>query len=386
MCFELALFSGLDFMRGSSWPLRANTNKRAPGLVRVFAIGLLLALAAMSSAEAQPAPAPTPSPTPGPTLINSGFSAGSAVTNLGSNFLERLGDQASSGFRRALGSNPAGGGASAATDVPQFRSWAEAYGLSARTGQLGDFVGDRRRTYGGVAGVGARVAPGVNVGMSIDQSHTAIDIPLALQSATLDLTQFGFNASVDKGPWTWAIALVHGVGKVGSSRDTGFGFATSGYLARVDGALTELSYYWSIDQSRIVPKAAFEYVRASTGSLQEIGGFDPVMASGATAERARILIGAEIGRYFIFDQKIFDLSAYGKFVDNVAQNFSAVTVSLGAQSIVVQGIGESRYGADAGASASLSLSNTARLYVNYDGKYRAAMQSHQGTVGFEFKW
>ena len=235
-------------------------------------------------------------------------------------------------------------------------------------------------------GVGARVAPGVNVGFSVDQSHTAIDIPLALQSATLDLTQFGFNASVDKGPWTWAVALVHGFGKVNSSRDTGFGFATAGYNARLGGALTELSYYWSIDQSRIVPKAAFEYVRASTGSLQETGGLDPVTATGATAERARILIGAEVGRYWIFDQKIFDISAYGKFVDNVAQNFNSVTVSLGAQSIVVQGIGESRYGADAGASASLSLSNTARLYVNYDAKYRAAMQSHQGTLGLELKW
>jgi uncharacterized protein with beta-barrel porin domain len=135
-----------------------------------------------------------------------------------------------------------------------------------------------------------------------------------------------------------------------------------------------------------VPKAALEYVRATTGSLQEIGGLDPVMATGATAERSRLLLGAEIGHYWIFDQKIFDLSAYGKFVDNVSQNFSSVTVSLGAQSITVQGIGESRYGADAGASASLSLSNTARLYINYDGKYRAAMQSHQGTVGVELKW
>jgi hypothetical protein len=63
------------------------------------------------------------------------------------------------------------------------------------------------------------------------------------------------------------------------------------------------------------------------------------------------------------------------------QNFSSVTVSLGAQSITVQGIGESRYGADAGASASLSLSNAARVYLNYDGKFRAAMQSHQGTLG-----
>jgi uncharacterized protein with beta-barrel porin domain len=68
------------------------------------------------------------------------------------------------------------------------------------------------------------------------------------------------------------------------------------------------------------------------------------------------------------------------------QNFSSVTVSLGTQSIVVQGIGESRYGADAGASASLSLTNTARLYINYDAKFRAQLQSHQGTVGVEFKW
>ncbi len=109
-------------------------------------------------------------------------------------------------------------------------------------------------------------------------------------------------------------------------------------------------------------------------------------ATGATLERARILVGAEIGRYWIFDQKIFDLSAYGKFVDNVSQNFSSVTVSLGTQSITVQGIGESRYGADAGGSASLSLTNTARLYINYDAKFRAAMQSHQGTFGVEFKW
>jgi hypothetical protein len=52
----------------------------------------------------------------------------------------------------------------------------------------------------------------------------------------------------------------------------------------------------------------------------------------------------------------------------------------------VQGIGESHYGADAGGSASLILSNRARLYVNYDGKFRTAMQSHQGTVGVELKW
>jgi uncharacterized protein with beta-barrel porin domain len=367
------------------------TGRRLATAVAMVLVLVVAVAAASSSVQAQtiaPAPAPSPSPTPSPTptSINSDLSVGAAVTNLGSNFLERLGNQASSGFGRALRTNPGGGGASEATDAPQFRTWGEAYGISARTSAQGNFVGDQRQTWGGVAGLGARIGPGVNVGMSVDQSRTAIDVPLALQSATLDLTQLGFNASVDKGPWTWAVALVHGFGKVNSSRDTGFGTASAGYTAEIDGALTELSYYWNMDQSRIVPKAALEYVRAATGSFQEVGGLDPLMATGTTVERSRVLLGAEVGHYWIFDQKILDLSAYGKFVDNFSQNFGSVTVSLGPQSITVQGIGESQYGADAGASASLSLSNTARLYINYDGKFRAATQSHQGTVGVELKW
>jgi uncharacterized protein with beta-barrel porin domain len=389
-------FLEMAFMCCSSRLSRAKETGTCRRLVVAVAIAFGFAFtvaAAPSSVQAQTttvtptgALAPAPTPSPAPTVINSDLSVGAAVTNLGSNFLERLGNQATNGFGAALRSNPAGGGASESTDEPRFRTWGEVYGISVRTGAQRDFVGDHRQTRGGVAGFGARVAPGVNVGVSVDQSRTAIDVPLALQSATLDLSQIGFNASVDKGPWTWAVALVHGFGKINSSRDTGLGTASAGYNAHVDGALTELSYYWNIDQSRVVPKAAFEYVRAVTGSLQEFGGLDPVMASGATVERSRFLIGAEVGHYWILDRKIFDLSAYGKFVDNVAQDFSAVTVSLGTQSITVQGIGESRYGADAGASASLSLSNTARLYLNYDGKFRAAAQSHQGTAGVELKW
>ena len=308
------------------------------------------------------------------------------MTNLGSNFLERLGNQATNGFGAALRNNSGGGGASEATDTPRFRTWGEAYGISAKDGAQLDFVGDRRRTFGGVAGIGAQVAPGVNFGLSVDQSRTAIDVPLALQSANLDLTQIGFNASIDRGPWTWAIALVHGFGQIGASRDTGMGMARATYSAQLNGALTEISYYWSMDQSRIVPKAAFEYVRSSTESFQELGGLNPLMVTGASAERARILVGAEVGHYWIFDRKIFDLSAYGKFVDNVSQTFSDVTVSLGPESIRLQGIGESQYGADVGAAASLSLTDRWRLYANYDGKFRAAMQSHQGTLGVEFKW
>ncbi|WP_027535378.1 autotransporter outer membrane beta-barrel domain-containing protein [Bradyrhizobium sp. WSM3983] len=339
---------------------------------------------------ASPTPTPTPSPTPVPvptaTDTNYDQSAGNSTLNLGSGFLSRLGNQASGGVNRASRANPGGGGASVSTEDPRYRTWYEGYGVSVRTDPQGDFVGDKRKTFGGVAGFGARIAPGVNLGFSVDQSHTDIDVPLALQSATLDLTQIGFNGSVDKGPWTWAFAVVHGFGKVHSSRDTGFGFATAGYRATVDGALTEISYYWTKDQMRIVPKGALEYVRATGAAFQEAGGLDPLSVGSSALSRARVMIGAEIGRYFIFDQKILDLSAYGKFVDNFYQDLGSVQVSLGTQNIIVPGIGESRYGMDAGASASLSLTNTARLYVNYDGKFRNELRSHQGAVGFEYRW
>jgi len=364
---------------------------RVRRLAAAMAFALAVTMAAATPGFAQtPTPAasptPPPPPTPAPTSTNYNQSAGNSMLNFGSGFLERLGNQASNGFDRSFRTNPGGGGASASTEDPRYRTWFEGYGISVRTDAQGDFVGDKRRTFGGVAGFGARVAPGVNLGFSIDQSHTDIDVPLALQSATLDLSQLGFNGSVDKGPWTWAFAVVHGFGKVHSSRDTGLGFASARYRAAVDGALTEISYYWTKDQMRVVPKGALEYVRATSAAFQEAGGLDPLNVGSTTLARARVMLGAEIGRYFIFDQKILDLSAYGKFVDNFYQDLGSVQVSLGTQSIIVPGIGESRYGMDAGASASLSLTNTARLYVNYDGKFRNELTSHQGTVGFEYRW
>lgn len=362
-----------------------------------FAFAVVVMMMPATSAFAQtptptasptPTPTPTPSPTPVPvpTATNYDPSAGNSALNLGSNFLERLGNQASGSVNRAFRTNPGGGGASVSTEDPRYGTWYEGYGVSVRADPQGDFVGDKRKTFGGVAGFGVRVTPGVNLGFSVDQSHTDIDVPLALQSATLDLTQIGFSGSVDKGPWTLAFAVVHGFGKVRSSRDTGFGFATAGYRAAVDGALTEISYYWTKDQMRIVPKGALEYVRATGAAFQEAGGLDPLNVGSSAIARARVMIGAEVGRYFIFDRKILDLSAYGKFVDNFYQDLGSVQVSLGTQNIVVPGIGESRYGMDTGASASLSLTNTARLYVNYDGKVRNELTSHQGTIGFEYRW
>lgn len=325
---------------------------------------------------------------PGVTDMNSRLAATSALTDLGTNFLRRLGNHATWGYNTAVNSNPAGGGASQATAPATFpvRAWGEAYGLTSRTGAQGTFVGDKRETAGGVAGFGATIAPNLSVGVWVDQSHTVIDVPLASQSAKLDLTQVGVNASYTVGAWTLAAAGVHGFGNISAKRTTALGFAGSGYNGHVDAALAELSYYWAIGQGRVVPKASFEYLRAVTDSFSEYGGSNPVVAGAATAERTRVLVGAEIGHYWIVDRRVIDISAYGKFVDNVRQNISAVQVSLGTNTIAVQGVRESRYGVDAGASLSIGLTDALRMYLNYDGKFRNGFESHQGLLGFEVKW
>jgi hypothetical protein len=166
-------------MAWMGWSLRSSRAveigaRRRPGKALLVAFAFFVSFSAQQvQAQALAPPPPAPAPPP-PTIPASDLSSGAAIANLGSNFLERLGDQATGGFGRASRTNPGGGGASEATDGQRFRTWGEVYGISSRTGPQGDFVGDQRQTTGGVAGVGARIAPGVNVGFSIDQSRTGI--------------------------------------------------------------------------------------------------------------------------------------------------------------------------------------------------------------------
>src|SRR5258708_6830674 len=176
-------------MRCSWRPSRVRTTGAGHRLVRMVAMLFVLSIGVASSAHAQspspspsptvtptatppptptatptptptPTPSPTPSPSPTPNVINSNVSATATVTNLGSSFLERLGNQSTNGFNRMLRNNPGGGGASEATDAPRYRTWVVGYGISATNSAIGGLVGDNRETWGGAARIGARGAPG----------------------------------------------------------------------------------------------------------------------------------------------------------------------------------------------------------------------------------
>src|SRR5581483_318953 len=331
----------------------------------------LSALAAMAISVLGAAPASAQGRTP-PETGNIHVSDQSALFDLGTRFLRHLGTEAgNSTAGPPLVNNPGGGGADLSLmpqTQQQWRAWFEGYGLWSRMSGDGTFTGDRRAMYGGVAGIGYTPTPGMSFGLSVDQSRTKIDIVDLPQRATIDLTQVGANAAFESGAWTLALAGIHGFGRVNSNRDdVGGTVDTASYDAHLWGALAELSYLSTSGNSRIVPKLGADWARAETGSFAETGGPTAVVASNQVSTRTRIFAGAEFGRTWNYDKTMFDFSFYGRAVGIVQQDIGELQITGIGAPVSVQGVGESRLGADAGAAATWRLSSAARVYAAYDG-------------------
>jgi uncharacterized protein with beta-barrel porin domain len=330
---------------------------------------------------------PPPLPQVSVASANSAISSEYTAFDLGGRFLQSLAEHASSSGGYAL-PNAAGGGAG---DQPQlFRSWVESYGLWSSTAAQGDFAGDHRSSLGGVAGVGMNVAPGAWVGVSVDQSHTSIDVPAAMQHGIFDLTQLGLNGSYESGPWTISGAVVRGIGSVGENRDTATGPAGASYNGDLWGAISELSYFVGLGNTRIVPKIGFDWLQTHTETYTESGeSLDIASVPDTVFDRTRALAGAEIGHSWMVDTTLIDLSGYGRFIDIVSQSNPTlfVTSATGAESpSLIQGPLEGQYGADAGATLTLRLTQLSRVYFGFESHFRDGYQAYGGTIGGEVKW
>lgn len=346
-----------------------------------------VAFAEQAAAQCTFACPPPPTP-PAASSGNTNLSASSTVTDLGSQFLQRF--SAISSYRNAASANnnPQGGGA----DEPaqRYRAWLEGYGVAARTSAQDDFSGDKRRTWGGIAGIAATVAPGWTLGVSVDQSSTKVDITGLPQSGRIDLTQVGVNGAYETGNWIFGGAFVFGSGRVHSTRSDTTGEIKADYGAKLYGLLGEASYYIALpNNSRIVPRVGADWTTTQTGAFTETGTVNAVTAGSVNTTRARVTAGAEVGHSWLMDRKLFDVAVYGRFVDNVVQNIGALTIDNttgGSAPRLINGVRESNYGADAGAMASVKLTQMARLYAVYDGRFRGNFTSHTGTAGVEVRW
>jgi hypothetical protein len=365
--------------------------------VRLPAAGLPVIVAAVwFFGAAGSALAQTPPPQPLPASSgNIYISTPSTVLEIGTRYLRHLGTEAARSTGAPSQFSPSGGGAdldaapqSATQIVDRYRVWFEGYGVRSEMDPRGDFGGDKRRSFGGIAGLGMILTPGVSVGISVDQSRTDVDIIQFTQSSTIDLTQVGGNIAFESGPWVLGVAAIHGFGNVDSQRGT-TSLSRASYDTRLWGALTELSYLWSSGNWRIVPKIGADWARTDSDGFTESGGTQPVIGSTQIAERTRIFGGAEVGYTWLASQTIMDFSVYGRGVDIVDLDAGGLTVSPilpGALPRFIAGVSEDRLGFDTGAAFSVRFSPRARFYAVYDGRFRGNFESHAGTLGLEFRW
>lgn len=314
-------------------------------------------------------------------------SSSAGLFEMGTQFLDRLGNW--SNYNGATGPanfNPQGGGGPGAEN-PRYRSWFEAYASRSRTGAQGTFVGDKRRIYGSIAGFGMHLAPGAQIGFSVDRGRTKVDVANALQNATINLTQLGLTGSYQFGSWILGSAVVYGFGGVDSTRNYTGGPSLASYGVHLWGAVAELNYVWIIGNSRIVPKVGADWMHTAVDAFTEIGGITPITAVGQTSERARVFAGGEVGHSWLVGSTIYDLAINGKVVDVVSQRIDPLMVSAtGTPIATIQGVKDARIGFETGAALSIFITETLRLYVIYDGKFRDGFSSNSGTVGLELKW
>lgn len=358
-----------------------------------IACTMLLLASSLNDAQAQigpcvfacVAPPPPPQP-PAASTVNTTLSTAYNVLNLGSDFLWRNIGKFGPGSNPT--SNPEGSGADApVTPAQRFRAWTEAYGVSARTFTIDAYPGDKRTTYGAVAGISTTVAPGANLGVAVDQSWSKVGIQLFPQSARINLTQVGVNGSYQFGDWIAAFTVIRGFANVSSSRDDVGSIDTAAYGAKLWGALGELNYIWSQNNWRFVPKVGFDWQIVKVDSFTESGGPNAVTAGSLTAERWRVFAGGEVGYAWLYDKKVFDLATYARLVDIVHQDVGSLAVTSNAGiATVVAGVRESRFGLDTGGTFSTRLNSAVRLYAIYDGRFRQSFVSHTGTLGVELRW
>ena len=134
------------------------------------------------------------------------------------------------------------------------------------------------------------------LGFGVDQGWLDLDVPDAMETAQIDLTQFALGARFGSGPFSLAMSASYGFGSVDSTSSL-IAVSTASYDVDVIGLFAEASYTFEAGGWRLVPKAAIDHVRidseAFTGS-----GMLGLSVPSHDSDRTRLVPGLEFGRSF----------------------------------------------------------------------------------------
>lgn len=248
--------------------------------------------------------------------------------------------------------------------------WGELYHF--RVNQSG-----RRDAWGLAAGFGLALAPGVTLAAGIDHGNLDIDVPGALETGEVELTELGASLRIESGPFTASLAAVHGFGNA-ETRRTIIGASAADYDVRLTGVALDFSYAIETGGWTLRPGAGLDYLRLSTDAFTETDTLGLIVGD-EKAGRLRGSAGLAVERDF----GAVALGAsvrYLAVLDGEERSLPVAFAAAPGRSLEMRGPDEPD-GLLLGARLGISLAPRATLSIGYDGRFGGDYDAHAGTVG-----
>ena len=268
-------------------------------------------------------------------------------------------------------------GAAAGDGVAGAGLWARGYGAFGSAPATANGSAFAANRAGAIIGGDWQVAPDIVLGGAFDYSHTAVNFGGGAGNASVDGYEAAGYAGWRDGPW-----YANGVASVGWNNETGARSivgapsATGGTSGMTYAAFGEIGYSLAEDDLRFVPYGALGYAHARLDAFTESGGAGSgllVQAGGAASLQSALgvrvsLISLDLGTMGTITPELRAAWQH-EFLDShqsIALAFAAAP-SLGAFTVTGSDFG--RDSAVVGLGLSDQVTASARLYLNYDGRF-----------------
>ncbi len=253
--------------------------------------------------------------------------------------------------------------------------WGEVYHF--RVSQSG-----RRDAWGLAGGFGLALAPGVTLAAGIDHGQLDIDVPGALETGEVELTEIGAALRFDSGPFTASLAAVHGFGNA-ETRRTIIGQSDADYDVRLTGVGLDLSYAIETGGWTLRPGAGLDYISLSTDGFTESDTLGLIVAD-QSADRVRASAGLSIERDF----GGVALSASARYLAVLSGDERSLPVAFAiapGRILDMSAPGEPD-GLLLGARLAVPLSPAATFFIGYGGRFGGDYEAHAGTAGIRMRF
>jgi uncharacterized protein with beta-barrel porin domain len=266
------------------------------------------------------------------------------------------------------------------------RGWAEGYAFRHRADSRG-LPAERRDARGLAGGLAFAAREDILLGFGVDQGWLDLEVPDALETADIELTQLALGARFGGGPFSLAVSASYGFGSVDSERSL-VTVSTASYDVAVFGLFAEASYAFEAGAWQLAPTLGIDHVRVETEDFAERGTLGLAVPEHDSS-RTRLFPGVRFGRSFAFGEGTrLDVAGSLRYLAVVGGDERTIPVAFTiapGTPLVMRGLDE-RNSALAGVQARLRLSPSLDLYLAYDGRFADGDHAHGVTAGLSLVW